>query len=154
MMIAVHTAWIVLPTCEAIFLGAQASDAWFAVAATAYFGSQCLRYWSIATLGRTWNARAVVDPARGFVDRGPYRWIRHPNYLAVLIDFSALPLALGAWRSWILLNAWHTPVLIRRIRSEEALLAKIPGYRAAMRAKGRFVPRMAGKKRRASGSAE
>jgi len=64
--------------------------------------AQGLRYWSILSLGRAWNARAVVDPDLGFVESGPYRWIRHPNYLAVLLEFLAVPIVFGAWRSWIL----------------------------------------------------
>jgi methyltransferase len=140
-MIGVHTALITLPALEAAWFGARASDLQFATAVAAYAAAQALRYWSIASLGSSWNARAVVDSRQDCVARGPYRWIRHPNYLAVIVDFSAVPLALGAWRSWIVLNVAHAPILIRRIRAEEKLLSSIPGYAACMSSKGRFVPR-------------
>lgn len=140
-MIAVHTALIVVPLFEVVYFGSRASDTMFWIAVGAYAGAQVLRYWSIASLGPSWNARAVVDSRQPCVATGPYRWIRHPNYLAVLIEFSAVPWALGAWRSWILLNLVHLPVLLRRIRDEEQLLAEIPGYREHMLAKGRFLPR-------------
>jgi methyltransferase len=140
-MIAVHAALIALPMLEVMWLGARASDLQFAAAIATFAAAQALRYWSIASLGSNWNARAVVDPRQPCVANGPYRWIRHPNYVAVLVEFSAVPLALGAWRSWIVLNVAHAPILVRRIRAEEKLLASIPGYAACMSSKGRFVPR-------------
>jgi methyltransferase len=141
-MIAVHAALIVLPLLEVVYFGTSASDTTFWIAVAAYGAAQVVRYWSIASLGSSWNARAVVDSRQACVATGPYRWIRHPNYLAVLIEFSAVPWALGAWRSWIFLNLVHMPVLLRRIRAEERLLAEIPGYREHMLAKGRFLPRL------------
>ena len=141
-MIAVHAALVILPALEVVFFGARASERLFWCAVGVYAATQALRYWSIASLGSSWNARAVVDSRRACVSAGPYRWIRHPNYLAVLIEFSAVPLALGAWRSWIVLNVVHAPILWRRIRAEEELLAAIPGYSEEMLSKGRFVPRV------------
>jgi methyltransferase len=140
-MIAVHAALVILPALEVVYLGARAGEHLFWCALAAFLAAQGLRYWSIASLGVAWNARAVIDPLQPCISAGPYRWIRHPNYLAVLIEFSAVPLALGAWRSWILLNVVHAPILARRIRAEEALLAATPGYAEAMLSKGRFVPR-------------
>jgi methyltransferase len=74
-------------------------------------------------------------------ERGPYRFIRHPNYLAVLIEFSAVPLGGGAWISWAVLNVLHAPVLAARIRGEERLLEDLPRWRERMSRKGRFWPR-------------
>lgn len=59
--------------------------------------SQALRYWCIASLGRQWNTRVIVVPGLSLVARGPYRWLRHPNYLAVVIEGFALPLVHTAW---------------------------------------------------------
>lgn len=141
-MIAVHAGLIVLPAIEVLYMTARTSTAFYWTGVGAYGLAQALRYWSIASLGSSWNARAVVDARQDCVTNGPYRWIRHPNYLAVLIDFSAVPLALGAWRSWIVLNLVHAPILLRRIRAEERLLAEIPGYTEQMHSKGRLVPRL------------
>ena len=140
-MIAVHTLVLVLPLLEVSWLHRVAPPplAWIAYACFAL--AQALRYWAIASLGRAWNARAVVDPRLGIVSHGPYRWIRHPNYLAVLIEFSAIPLAGGAWISWIVVNVLHAPVLVRRIRAEEALLRRVPGYAERMDDRNRFLPR-------------
>ncbi len=59
--------------------------------------SQALRYWCIATLGTQWNTRVIVVPGLRLVARGPYRWLRHPNYIAVVIEGFALPLVHTAW---------------------------------------------------------
>lgn len=139
-MIAVHGALLALPPIEASILERRANPhlLWVAIAFAVL--AQGLRYWSILALGVRWNARAVVDPRLGLVERGPYRWIRHPNYLAVLIEFTAVPLVFGAWVSWIVLNLLHTPLIVRRIAGEERLLRALPGYRERMEPKGRFCP--------------
>lgn len=141
-LVLVHVALLVLPPAEAIVLGTRAPAplSWLAIGAAGC--AQALRYWSIATLGRRWNARAVVDPRLGFVDTGPYRFVRHPNYLAVMIEFTAVPLAFGAWRSWIVLQLVHTPLIAFRIRNEERLLSAIPGYSDRMASRGRLLPRL------------
>jgi methyltransferase len=143
-MIAVHVALLALPAGEVAWLGASASDAQFWSCAALYAGAQALRYWSIASLGSAWNARSLVDRRAGCVASGPYRWIRHPNYAAVLVEFSAIPLALGAWRAWIVLNLAHAWILARRIAAEERLLADVPGYAERMHGKPRFIPRLRG----------
>jgi methyltransferase len=140
-MIAVHAALLVLPAAEAVYLGSRAPLAALWAAIGVATAAQGLRYWSILSLGPAWNARARVDPELGFVERGPYRWIRHPNYLAVLLEFAAVPIAFGAWRSWILLNLLHLPLMLRRIVQEERLLRAIPRYAERMDTKGRFLPR-------------
>ena len=142
-LVALHVGLLVLPPVEAAFLGSRA-PAWLAASAIlAALAAQGLRYWCIASLGAAWNARAQVDPTLPIVDRGPYRWIRHPNYLAVLIEFLALPAAFGAWRSALLLNLLHAPLIARRICLEERLLREVPGYTQRMGSKGRFLPRVA-----------
>jgi methyltransferase len=84
--------------------------------------SQALRWWCIATLGRQWNARVIVVPGAPRITSGPYRWFRHPNYVAVVAEGIALPLVHGAWVTalvFTVLNAW---VLTVRLRDEEEAL--------------------------------
>src|SRR5690625_544480 len=69
--------------------------AWSALALTV--ASQGLRWWCIASLGRRWNTRIIVVPGLPLVARGPYRWLPHPNYLAVVAEGLALPLIHTAW---------------------------------------------------------
>lgn len=85
--------------------------------------SQALRWWCVRTLGPQWNTRIIVVPNLGQVTEGPYRWLRHPNYVAVVVEGAALPLVHTAWLTAVvftLLNAW---LLTVRIRTENQALA-------------------------------
>ncbi|GED70322.1 hypothetical protein BRE01_40240 [Brevibacillus reuszeri] len=85
--------------------------------------AQLLRYWCIRSLGKHWNTRILIVPGVQPVVRGPYRFLRHPNYLVVAIELCCLPLIFSAYVTAILfsvLNAW---VLLRiRIPLEERSL--------------------------------
>ncbi|GAA1070080.1 MULTISPECIES: isoprenylcysteine carboxyl methyltransferase family protein [Kitasatospora] len=87
--------------------------------------AQGLRWWCIASLGPRWNTRVIVVPGLPLVTRGPYRWLRHPNYLAVVVEGAALPLVHSAWLTagaFTVLNLWLLGV---RIRCEEAALGGV-----------------------------
>ena len=87
--------------------------------------AQSLRWWCITTLGHRWNTRIVVVPSLPLVHRGPYRYFRHPNYVAVIAEGVALPLIHTAWVTAVIftvLNAW---LLTVRIRAENAALATV-----------------------------
>jgi len=84
--------------------------------------SQGLRWWCITVLGRQWNTRVIVVPGLRLVARGPYRWLRHPNYVAVVAEGIALPLVHTAWVTAVVFTVLNIPLLAVRIRSEEAAL--------------------------------
>lgn len=107
-------------------------------------GAQVLRYWAIATLGRRWSVRVLVLPDIPVVTAGPYRFIRHPNYLAVVIELFAVPLVHTAWLSALVFTLLNLVLLAVRIRTEEEALARYSGY-APMAGVPRFVPRDGGK---------
>ncbi|MFG2191959.1 isoprenylcysteine carboxyl methyltransferase family protein [Streptomyces sp. NPDC048639] len=92
--------------------------------------AQGLRWWCIATLGRQWNTRVIVVPDLPLVSGGPYRWMRHPNYVAVAAEGTALPLVHGAWVTAVLFTLCNTALLSTRIRCEEAALSAAKGARA------------------------
>lgn len=86
-------------------------------------GSQALRWWCVATLGPRWNTRVIVVPGLPAVTAGPYRWLRHPNYLAVAVEGAALPLVRTAWLTSAVFTACNAVLLAMRIRIEDAALA-------------------------------
>lgn len=100
-----------------------------------------LRLWVIRTLGDDWNVTAHVRRDIRIETGGPFRFVRHPNYVAVGLEFACLPVAVGAAREGALLSLANAAVLVPRIRAEERLLDAVPGYRAAFRGVPRFVPR-------------
>lgn len=138
LMVATHTALLTLPLVEVVALRRRprAAVLWVGVLA----GAGLLRRWSIQSLGASWNVRGVVSPELRPVAEGPYRFVRHPNYLAVALEFVAYPLAGGAWLSALGLSALNALVLHDRIREEERLLAEVPGYEEALAGKARFIP--------------
>jgi len=100
--------------------------------------AQALRYWAVATLGDRWNVRVIVEPDAPPVTGGPYRWVRHPNYLAVIVELLCVPLVHGAWLTALVFGAWNAWLLRRRIRVEEAALGA--GWTAVFASLPRFLP--------------
>jgi methyltransferase len=90
---------------------------------SAYAGLQALRLWTMASLGRFWTTRILSLPGAPLVRRGPYRWLRHPNYAIVIAEIVTLPLAFGAASIALIFSAANLILLAVRIRAEEAALA-------------------------------
>ena len=88
--------------------------------------SQVLRWWCITTLGRRWNTRVIIVPGMPPVRSGPYRLLRHPNYVAVVVEGVALPLVHAAWITALLFSVANALLLRVRIRTEDAALAALP----------------------------
>ncbi|MFE2531477.1 isoprenylcysteine carboxyl methyltransferase family protein [Streptomyces sp. NPDC059371] len=88
-------------------------------------GAQALRWWCIATLGFRWNTRVIVVPGLPLVARGPYRLLRHPNYVAVVAEGVALPLVHTVWVTAVVFTLANAAVLTVRIRCENRALAGV-----------------------------
>ncbi len=137
-MVAAHVALFVTAGWPRRIRGVPAAVE--AVALAGLAGALCLRVSVIRTLGESWNATAHVSPSTQVTTSGPYRWLRHPNYTAVVLEFACLPVAVGAIREAMWLSLADAMVLWPRIRAEEALLDRLPGYREAFAGVPRFVP--------------
>ncbi|WP_224278415.1 isoprenylcysteine carboxyl methyltransferase family protein [Nocardioides lacusdianchii] len=88
--------------------------------------SQALRWWCISTLGRRWNTRVIIVPGLPPVTGGPYRLMRHPNYVAVVVEGIALPLVHAAWITALVFTVLNAGLLAVRIRVEDRALATLP----------------------------
>jgi methyltransferase len=121
-MAAFHTSFILSCAGEAIILGRTfpAILGWIALGGALI--AQALRYWAIATLGRHWNTRIIVLPEIAPVASGPYRFMRHPNYLAVVIEMICVPMIYGCWITAIVFSAGNAILLRVRIKAEESAL--------------------------------
>ena len=137
LMVAAHAGLLTLPLLEVSgHPGRRPRWPWLAVLAAA----TVLRIWSIHSLGPAWNVRALVPPDLDPVETGPYRYIRHPNYVAVILEFAAVPMVAGARFSAAFLSALNAIVLVDRISAEERLLNESAAYREAFSKRARFVP--------------
>ncbi|MGQ0535733.1 MAG: isoprenylcysteine carboxylmethyltransferase family protein [Methanobacteriota archaeon] len=92
---------------------------------------QCGRYWAVASLGPRWTTRVVVVPGAPPVTRGPYRFLRHPNYVVVVAEAFAIPLAFGAFATAAVVGPAMWLAVRRRVRLEEAALCAAGPYDAA-----------------------
>jgi methyltransferase len=86
-----------------------------------------LRYWAIASLGEYWNTRVVVVPGTRLVRTGPYRFLRHPNYLVIVLEFLLFPLLMRVPVTLVLFSLANLAALRQRIRIEETALTEIVG---------------------------
>jgi methyltransferase len=109
---------------------------------TLFVLANLLRWWVIASLSEHWNVQVVDSRRLGIVTRGPYRWVRHPNYVAVFVELIALPLLHTAWLTSLWVTAGDVWLLRRRIQLEETLLLANPEYSVTMGNKPRFLPRL------------
>ncbi|MES1165404.1 MAG: isoprenylcysteine carboxylmethyltransferase family protein [Verrucomicrobiota bacterium] len=141
-MVILHTGVIAGAAIEVVALHRRFVPAVGIPALIALLAANLLRWWVIATLGVHWNVRVVRSMELGVVTGGPYRYIRHPNYVAVFLELLALPLVHGAVVTAVVGSALHVLVLRRRIALEESVLMADETYRSAMGGKPRFIPRV------------
>lgn len=114
-VVAIHAAWL---AALLLWVPGDAPVRWIFL--SPFILLQFARVWVIATLGPYWTTRIIVPPGAPTVRRGPYRWLRHPNYVIVAAEIALLPLAFGAWDVALLFSLANALVLSYRIRSEEA----------------------------------
>jgi methyltransferase len=125
-MVVLHTgllvgalveAWVVRPSVPSVL-------AWVFVVLVLL--SQGLRWWCITTLGSRWNTRVIIVPGLAPVTGGPYRWLRHPNYVAVVVEGVALPLVHLSWVTALVFTVLNAFLLRVRIRVEDEALSTLP----------------------------
>jgi methyltransferase len=121
-MIALHAGLLIAAPVEVAF-GHRPFVAWLGWPMLALVaGCQALRWWCIASLGRHWNTRVIVVPGSGLVGSGPYRRLRHPNYVAVAVEGAALPLVHTAWITALVFTVLNALVLRARLKVENEAL--------------------------------
>jgi methyltransferase len=122
LLVCAHVLWLLAWPVEVIGLATRAPAVWPALAVLAA-AAEAMRLWTIATLGRRWTLRVVRLDGEPLVTGGPYRWLRHPNYVAVAAEVVLLPLAFGAWRSALVGLGLYLFGLSFRLPAEERALA-------------------------------
>lgn len=120
-IVAVHVLFFVSLTVEVALLGARPGNLW-PLWLSLWVAAQGLRYAAIHALGDRWNVRILVVPGEPPVRSGPYKFLRHPNYVAVVVELIAASLLFGAWRTAIVITLLNAMALRIRIRAEDAVL--------------------------------
>jgi methyltransferase len=139
-MAALHTGVLVGSAVEVVIARRPIVPPLAVPAGLVFVGANLLRWWVIRTLAGHWNVRVMDSLRLGVVSDGPFRWIRHPNYVAVFLELLAIPLLHSAWLTALVGGLLHVLVLRERLAVEEPILQKNPTYRAEMGWKPRFIP--------------
>jgi methyltransferase len=141
-MKALHTSWFVAMLAEVWWLRRPFRPLLAAVAFLIFLAGQSLRYAAIRALGQRWSVRIMTLPDAPPVSGGIYRYLRHPNYLGVMLEVAAVPLLHGAYLTSLCFSLANALLLTIRIRAEERALAAHTQYRAIVAERPRFIPRL------------
>ena len=117
LFVVLHTGWLL---AVLVFIEADAPiNPWWL---TLFLLLQTGRIWVMMSLGRFWTTRLITLPDAPLVSRGPYRFCRHPNYVIVVGEFAALPLAFGAWELALIFSLLNGALLVHRVKVENSAL--------------------------------
>lgn len=117
LIVVLHAGWLAV-----LFVGIPVEAPVYWSLLGIFLLLQGLRVWVIASLGRFWTTRIVTLPGAELSKRGPYRWMRHPNYLIVVGEIALLPLAFGAWKIALVFSLANCGLLAWRVRIEDRVL--------------------------------
>jgi methyltransferase len=139
-MVALHTVWLIACVAEVWLLDRPFIPGLGFTALALFLAAFALRYWVISTLGERWTTRIVCLPGVAPITDGPYRWLRHPNYLAVILEIASLPLVHSAWLTALAFSLLNAILLRVRIRAEEEGLSRLSDYDEAFAGRPRLIP--------------
>ena len=123
-IVAVHTLWLVALGIWVAQTSPPIAPQWLAL----YIVLQVLRAWVLVSLGPYWTTRVITLPDAPLVRRGPYRFLRHPNYAVVVGEIAVLPLVFGAWQIALVFSLLNAVVLAVRLRVENTVLNRRPTH--------------------------
>lgn len=123
-IVLMHVAFFISLISEYIFLDKTLSNFWIPLLIL-FLLAQFLRYWAISSLGYFWNTKILVTHGTSSINTGPYKFISHPNYLAVIIEIAVIPLLFSCYLTFIIFSIINLLVLKRRIRIEEQALSTL-----------------------------
>jgi len=141
-MVAVHSAWLVCTWLE-VWLLDRPFRRWLALSMLVAFAvGQVLRLLAIHQLGVRWTVKVITVPGAAPVTGGIFRYLRHPNYVGVIIEIATLPLIHGAWLTALLFTIANGVLLSRRITAEERALNTSSDYDGEFEGLPRLVPKL------------
>jgi methyltransferase len=140
-MVLIHMLFLICFVLEVLVFKHGLSPIW-PVLLTGFVLTQVLRIWVIGSLGRYWNTKIIVLPNAAVVRKGPYRYIKHPNYLVVSIEIVVIPLLYNAYYTALLFTVLNLIMLAVRIPKEEQALGSVTEYNGAFQDCPRLIPKI------------
>ncbi|MCT6924033.1 isoprenylcysteine carboxylmethyltransferase family protein [Metasolibacillus sp.] len=126
-MLALHSSFFIVLLLEITFKKASLSS-FFPILLLLFLLVQAVRIWCIHSLGRFWNTKILILPNANVVRKGPYRFLRHPNYLVVSLELFLLPFMFQAYFTAFLFTILNIVMLFVRIPIEERALRQATNY--------------------------
>jgi methyltransferase len=123
-MVALHSAFLIAAPLEVWLFDRPFLPGLAALGLALVLAATGLRWWVIRTLGERWTTRVLCLPGAPLITGGPFRFLRHPNYLAVIVEIAALPLVHSAYLTAGIFTVLNAVLLRHRVRVEEAGLAR------------------------------
>lgn len=143
-MVLMHILFFFVLIFEKIIFQREHYPLWPLLMA-AFIFAQLVRIWALASLGRYWNTKIIVLPNVKVVRKGPYSYIKHPNYLVVSIELLVVPLLFGAYITAGLFTVLNLIMLSIRIPAEEKALKELTEYEGTFYGCNRFLPKLLNK---------
>jgi len=127
-IVAMHTLFFISLIGEYVFLqnGIGLSSFWIPLFIVFLF-TQFIRYWALASLGKYWNTRIIILAGSPRIRKGPYKFLNHPNYVAVIIELLVIPLMFECYITALVFTLANLIVLKRRIKLENQALSQLEG---------------------------
>ncbi|WLR53026.1 isoprenylcysteine carboxylmethyltransferase family protein [Bacillus tianshenii] len=138
-IVFLHIAFFISLLTEVLALERQLSPIW-PLFFVLFVSAQYIRFWSLKSLGRFWNTKILVLPNVNVISKGPYKYIRHPNYLIVTMEIFLLPMMFEAYYTALMFSLANGIILKVRITAEEQGLMQHTNYRTKFTHKARFTP--------------
>ncbi len=123
-IVLMHTLFFLSLLSEKIYFNRGINDYWI-ILIILFFLAQALRYWAIISLGEFWNTRIIVLKGSELIKKGPYRFLSHPNYMAVITEIAVIPLIFSCYITAIVFSVLNLFAITRRIKIEDAALKKL-----------------------------
>lgn len=143
-IVLMHSLFFVVLLFEKFIFEREISALWPFLLIVFVF-AQFVRVWALASLGKYWNTKILVMPNVDAIRKGPYRYIKHPNYLVVSIELLVIPLLFGAYFTACLFTIMNVIVLSIRIPAEEKALKELTEYECTFQSCNRFLPNLLNK---------
>jgi methyltransferase len=138
-MVLMHSGFLLFFLIEVIAYNKSLTPLWPVLLAFFLF-TQIIRIWSLVSLGRYWNTKIIVLPNTTIVKRGPYKFLRHPNYTIVVLEILLIPLLFQAYWTAAIFSILNAFMLSIRIPLEEKVLISETNYNEQFETVSRFSP--------------
>ncbi|MBD2504915.1 isoprenylcysteine carboxyl methyltransferase family protein [Anabaena azotica] len=135
-------SWVIAAIAEVWYFNRPFSLPLAAVAVSLTIAGQVLRYLSMQALGQRWTLPIMTIPNMPVVDKGIYLYLRHPNWLGVILEIAALPLIHGAYLTTIVFSVANAFIISKRVQTEEEALTQNSNYSLVFANRPRFIPKI------------